>query len=114
MKSAPSLQNRMASEAFIDEEFERATAHAILSTVSDGFLSLDRHWLFDYINPGAERMIGQSAADLLGKCLWAEFPQVIGTRVESSYRAAMATGESVEFDYYSPPHNRIFSVRAYP
>jgi PAS domain S-box-containing protein len=104
-----SVQSALGGEAS-----EKTIAHAILSTVGDGFLSLDRNWCFEYLSPGAEMLSGRKASEMLGKCLWKEFPEIIGTLVEDSYHTAVKTGQSVTFDYYWPVQKQWFAVRAYP
>ena len=114
MTSSLRLQTHPDQAASEAEGSEMSIAHAILSAVGDGFLSLDRNWCFDYVNPGAESLIGRSASKLLGKSLWEEFPHLVGTPTEDTYRRAIESGQTATFDYYSEAQEKLFAVRAIP
>lgn len=87
----------------------------LLETMTDAFFSLDRCWLFTYVNDQAERLLGRSRDELLGRDVWAEFPLAVGTEFEEQYRRAVATGERVTFEaYYPAPLDTWFEVTASP
>ncbi len=89
-------------------------AAAVLHATSDGFMSFDRAWRFTYLNPRGERFLQRAAADLLGKNVWAEFPEAVGSRFHAEYHACVGTGKPVEFEEYYPPLKTWFEVRAFP
>lgn len=63
----------------------------ILASVSDLFLSCDREWRLTYANRRAEtylRQIGKQAGAMLGRSIWEELPQLVGT---SFHAAALRT-----------------------
>jgi PAS domain S-box-containing protein len=92
---------------------EDSRARTILESVTDAFFSLDRHFRFSYLNRTAVRLLGRD--DLIGKCLWDEFPAGRGTRFEEAYERAMYHGERVDFvEHYPAPLDRWYAVRAYP
>lgn len=91
-----------------------ARTGALLESVRDGFLAVDRAWRFTHVNGEAERLLCQSAGDLIGRVLWDVYPTVLGTEFERIYRHAAATGESGSVTAFFPDHGRWYEVRAYP
>jgi len=92
-----------------------ATALAeVLERISDAFLAFDADWRFTYVNRAAAEFIGRPAEELVGKVLWEEYPQVLGTRAEAEYRTAAATLEPREFEMVGPALGRPVEVRVYP
>src|SRR5690606_22239404 len=85
-----------------------------LESITDGFFLLDPQWRFTFVNQRAEQMLERSAEDLLGTCVWEEFPDAVGSRFESQYRRAMSEGVSVQFEAQYDPLGRWFDVHAYP
>ena len=61
-------------------------ATRIIDGIQDGFFSLDREWRFTYLNPAAADLIHHEAANLIGRVLWDELPEIIGTDLESAFR----------------------------
>ena len=86
----------------------------LLETMSDAFYSLDTDWRFTFVNPEAEKLIGRTAEELVGRSVWEEFPEAVGTVVEEQYRRAVQTLEPVSFEAYFPPLDAWFEVRAWP
>ena len=48
----------------------RGLVTRVLEAMPAGFYSLDREWRFTHVNAEAERLLGRSREDLLGKVLW--------------------------------------------
>ncbi|MCZ2836810.1 SpoIIE family protein phosphatase [Modestobacter sp. VKM Ac-2985] len=87
----------------------------LLEAMPAGFYSLDADWRFVHVNAEAERLLGQSRDDLLGRVIWEAFPAAVGSLFEENYRRAVATGEPIAFDaYYPAPLNGWYEVRAWP
>ena len=53
----------------LSSEIERGDAllHGIVTTVADGILTIDDHGLITSFNPGAERIFGHGAGDVIGR-----------------------------------------------
>ncbi|MEK8033565.1 PAS domain-containing protein [Ideonella sp. DXS29W] len=96
-------------------EEARATAALTdtLASITDGFVALDEDWRFVFVNPEAERLLGQSGSDLLGRTHWHVFPGMSGSVLESHFRHA-ASGEFRAFDFFYDHWQRWFEVRCYP
>lgn len=113
--------SRLRGEAAARERALRAEAEAarqrsaaILASISDGFIALDRDWRFTYVNEEAERSLGRTRNELTGKVYWELFPQTLGTNVETQFRRAMEQGHLVQFENYYEPWRRWFEIRVYP
>jgi len=83
-----------------------------LESISDAHVSVDADWRFTYVNARAEQLLGSTKHDLLGRSLFGEFPDVIGSEFETHLLAAQET--VVEFEAFYPRHQRWYEVRAYP
>ena len=106
------ISGRKASEdALVASENRSRT---ILESITDGFFSLDRDWRITYINAAGARFLDRAPGDLIGKCLWDEFPGTADSEFERVYRrvAAKAIGES--FTAYYPNFDRWYEVTANP
>jgi PAS domain S-box-containing protein len=109
------LLARERAERGLRESNERVVN--ILESITDAFITLDKEWQFTYVNTQAEeigRPLQKTRANLLGKKCWDEFPDMLGTAVESNFRRAVAEQVKVEFEFFYPPLNAWFEVRAYP
>lgn len=85
-----------------------------LENMSDAFFTLDQSWQFSFVNSRAEILFQRKRQDLLGRSIWAEYPDAVGSRFETEYRRAVETGNSVKFDAFFPPLALWFRVNAYP
>jgi len=87
----------------------------LLEAMPAGFYSLDRDWRFTHVNAEAERLLGRSREDLLGKVLWDDWPAANNSEFEENYRTAVRTGLPVSFDaYYPAPLDGWYELRAWP
>jgi PAS domain S-box-containing protein len=86
----------------------------ILDNISDPFFTLDRSWRFTYLNPPAQQLLRQSAADpKIGNNIWEEFPEAIGSAFDRAFHLA-ASGVTASAEAFYQPHNKWYVVRAYP
>ena len=86
------IRTREAERDRLDSAL-RATERRLagtLESISDGLMTLDGDWRFTYVNREAERLLGRSRDDLLGRILWDLYPELIGSPNER--RAASVTG----------------------
>lgn len=89
--------------------------YRILETMGDAFLSLDNEWRFTYVNAEAERLLGRTREQLLGKNVWVEYPEGERRSFKENYQKALDTGDPVSFEeYYPEPLDTWFEVRAFP
>jgi PAS domain S-box-containing protein len=90
-----SLQNQVNEKtAEIREVFERIT---------DGFIALDKNFCYTYLNQKAGEITRRDPNALLGKNVWEEFPQAVGTPTYDAFMKAMKEQRYVQnTDYYEP------------
>lgn len=112
--AAIAIERTRAEEA-LQESHERVSN--IVESITDAFVTLDKDWRFVYLNERAVevvRPLNHSQATLLGKNIWEEFPEVIGTVLEENYRRAITEQVTAEFEYFHPLLRAWFEIRAYP
>jgi PAS domain S-box-containing protein len=85
-----------------------------LESITDAFFALDNEWRFTYLNSEAERVLSRSRKELLGKNVWDEFPETMGSTFYREYHRAIAQRITVEFEEYYPPLQTWFEVKGYP
>jgi len=86
-----------------------------LESMTDAFYCLDDQWRFTFVNPQAERLLGRTRDELLGRDIWVEFPAAVGSSFEREYRGAVRTGLPASFEaYYPPPLDGWYELRAWP
>ncbi|MDB5793126.1 MAG: hybrid sensor histidine kinase/response regulator [Massilia sp.] len=61
-------------------------SHAILESMTDGFLALDGSWRIGYANGAAERITGLDRSQLMGEVFWDLFPDWQGSAHEQACR----------------------------
>src|SRR5262245_56159640 len=97
---------------------EAGSAHqqlsAILESISDGFVVLDRAWRYTYVNRQAASLFGRSPEDLVGKHIWTEFPEGVGQPFHLAYEKAMAKQIFIQMENYYEPWDHWFENRIYP
>ena len=85
-----------------------------LEEIGDALFTIDLQWRFTYLNNRAEVLLERIRNDLIGHKFFDEFPDTLGTNLETEYSHAFATGETVRFEQYFGPLDRTFSVNAHP
>jgi PAS domain S-box-containing protein len=97
------------------EVASEARVSRVLEAMPAGFYSLDVHWRFTHVNAQAEKLLGQSREQLLGRVIWEVFPATLDGVFERSYRQAVVSGQPVAFDaHYPAPLNGWYELRAWP
>lgn len=89
----------------------------VLETMGDTFITLDRNWQITYQNAVSEKLNGKPRQAILGQCYWDEWPDTIGTPLETEFRRAMAENESVHFEHHiftASGQEQWLEVHAYP
>jgi PAS domain S-box-containing protein len=93
---------------------------AILESITDTFIALDRQWRFTYLNDQALDHMGSEKGEeltregLLGKNFWEEFPELVGTTLYQELHRALREQEAVEVEAYFPRSEEWLEVHAYP
>jgi PAS domain S-box-containing protein len=87
---------------------------AILESITDAFLQIDREWRFTYANRRANTFLGISQGAFLGQRLWDVRPDLLGTPLEQHLRAIMDTRQTTRFDCFLPRPQKWVEVHVYP
>ncbi|MCM2563671.1 PAS domain S-box protein [Lutimaribacter sp. EGI FJ00015] len=91
-----------------------ARLRSTLEGMHDAFFLLDENWQFAFINSTAEELLQRTRQNLLGKSVWQEFPEAVGSGFEENYQRAVAEGCAVRFEAYFSPLEKWFEVNADP
>lgn len=86
----------------------------ILESITDAFVAVDDEWTLTYVNAQAEAFLDRARENLLGRNLWEEFPEAMGSTFEAKYKRAITKDTTVEFVEHYPPLDRWFEVKAFP
>ena len=87
---------------------------AIMESVSDVVLAFDHEWNFLYANSQSQPILGRPRHELIGKNLWKEYPETVGTVFEEGYRRAAREGVPVHFQGYVPNFASWVEAHVYP
>ena len=87
---------------------------AIIESISEGFLLVDRNWRIGYANEQWAALCGLQLSDAVGKILWDLFPGLDESSFGRSYRKAMETHEVERVEEFYKPLNRWFHTNIYP
>lgn len=85
---------------------------AILESITDAFLAVDREWRFVYVNHALEQLLGATRQELLGEELWSRIPWLGADVAGAELRRAAAARVPSTFEVRWPGE-RWFEVRAF-
>ncbi|HYF14108.1 MAG TPA: PAS domain S-box protein [Phycisphaerales bacterium] len=106
------ITERKRAERALRESEERL--NAVLASIDDHLVCYDRGWRFTYVNEGAARTLGRSAAELLGKCIWELFPDAVGNQYYDEVHLAARERRVVRSEFYYTPFDAWFENHIYP
>ena len=94
---------------------ERRAAR-VLQQVSDEHLTMDAEFRILSVNAAAERALGLSEAELLGRTHWEAFPASVGTEIERTYRRVVTdrVEAHMQHHYVGEGYDRHLEIDAYP
>jgi len=97
------------------ERESRARLEAILASINDAFIVLDRDWRLSYLNEEAARILRRPLSDLWGGAIWDELPFLRDTDFERQLLHASHDSVDITFETRHPiDPDTWLSVRAYP
>jgi PAS domain S-box-containing protein len=85
----------------------------VFERIDDAVLALDDDRRVTYLNTQAERLLGHSADELVGRSIRGEVPDPIASTFRG-VEGAIDTQETVTFEEHYPALDTWFDVRAYP
>ena len=86
----------------------------ILERVTDAFIALDNDWRIVYVNRHAAAIFRRRAEDLIGRYVWAEFPESVAHPIASAYRRAAAEQVPVYIEAHYELLDRWYEHRIFP
>jgi PAS domain S-box-containing protein len=102
------------ASSYAEAERRREQTIAIVESITDAFVALDRSWRITYVNHGAEHHFGRDRDELVGRMITDFAPGVSGSTVAAYYRRVMENGVVAHFEAISPVTGRWIEVHAYP
>ena len=119
-----SVADRLAMLAFVgfgaaisvlSELFHRRerAARAVVESIEDGFMVLDRRWRYRYLNDRVARLARRRPKDLLGRSIWEVFPELAGTTFETEARRAIHENSPRRFQFFHPPLGGWADIQMY-
>lgn len=94
-------------------EAQRRLQH-IISSIRDGFVTLDRNWNYTYVNDAAAKLLGRRREELLGNNIWELFPELRHLPFQDACMRCVQLREPVQLDQYYAPHFRWYRNHFYP
>jgi PAS domain S-box-containing protein len=89
-------------------------SRAILDSMSEGFIALDKEWRITYANGAAEDVTRRRNEDLVGAQFWDLFRALRGTPQESALRDSVAGRAASRIETFDPGQERWFEINAFP
>ncbi|MFP4324374.1 MAG: PAS domain-containing protein, partial [Anaerolineales bacterium] len=86
----------------------------IFERISDAVFALDTDWRFTYMNARAGEILQRNHRELIGKNVWAEFPEAVNLAFYAHYQQAVQSQQKATFQEYFPPLDIWFEVRVFP
>jgi len=88
--------------------------HQVMSSITDGFLVVNRDWECVFVNEPGALFLQRLPHELLGRNIWAVFPDAVGGSLYRQYHRAMSEQRSLHFEEYFAPVNAWYEATAYP
>ncbi len=98
----------------LEAQTAQSNLQNVLSSLRDGFFTLDRNWCFTYINERHTEIIGMCREEVIGKSVWEIFPDLVGSEFYQKLERTMTEQTPTQFEYYYTTWNRWFENRVYP
>ena len=98
----------------LQTETAEANLQNVLTSLRDGFYSLDRDWHFTYVSDRQLEIVARSREAMIGKCIWDLYPDLVDSDFYHQVHRAMAERISFKFDYHYPAFDRWYEHRVYP
>lgn len=86
----------------------------LLGSIGEVVVAFDNEWQYTYFNPHAERALGKTADEVLGRTIWDAFPERESKALHPKLIEAKVTRTPQSFDHQVNPGGTWYHVRAYP
>ncbi|MEO6405644.1 MAG: PAS domain S-box protein [Ferruginibacter sp.] len=113
-KKADEKLNRLTTTLQEQVELKTAELSKVFERITDAFIALDNDWKYTYVNTRAAQMHGKIPADLLGKNIWDEFPDVVNEPFYEALHEAKKTQQALKLQLPYSKTGRWFEDLIYP
>ncbi|WP_224997829.1 PAS domain S-box protein [Cesiribacter sp. SM1] len=86
----------------------------IMESITDAFCTLDKNWIFTYVNTEFERLFRTDRNSLLGRNLWEMDMGKLREAFQKQFYGAVETGKSANFEIYLEELDMFLNVKAFP
>lgn len=100
------------SERIVKESEEKF--RSMIERISDAFITIDKNWVYTYVNSRAAELSGRPAEDLVGRNVWELYPEGINQPFYNELHKAMRTQQPAHVELYYPPTNKWYEDYIYP
>ncbi|MBM9514033.1 chemotaxis protein CheB [Desulfogranum marinum] len=106
----------LVSRDITEERNKLLELNDTLSSISDGFFSLDQDLRITYFNRAASKLLGRSPDEVLGEKIFGVFPEAAGSIFEKEYLAALRDKQPRNFEthFEVEPYTNWYNVRVFP
>ncbi|AMO22445.1 EAL domain-containing protein [Ramlibacter solisilvae] len=80
----------------------------------EAFVTIDRQGRLTYANEQAERLLGRSSTELLGRPLWNYFQKTVRLRLEEQIRQGLASSQKVEAEVLDAQLSSRIELQGFP
>jgi len=115
------LRQELQQQEYVREiEQTQEQQRRIFERIDDAFFAVDTEWRVQYANEAGATVLRDAMDaehgrdDMIGRHLWEEIPDAVGTPFYDQYHRAMDDQQSVSFEEYYEPLDVWFNVRVYP
>jgi PAS domain S-box-containing protein len=88
--------------------------YALLASIHEDFVWFDHDWYVIYLNPQAATTMQKSRDEILGRCFWDLFPDLVGTEFYDRLHQVVREQTPMQFEYLYNSWDVWFENRAYP
>ena len=80
----------------------------------DAVVQFGPDWRYRYLNAAALNMMGRRRDDLLGRVIWDEYPDMVGTITQTHALAAQREGREIAYEVFYAPLDKWLRIRIVP
>ena len=99
------ITDRKEVQELLSKTFERIT---------DAFVALDNKWCYTYMNQKAGEIVGRNPEDMIGQCIWTEFPETLLKPFHDIFKESFETQQYKYFEEFHEPSQRWIANHLYP